>query len=138
MGENEADLEGSTGFSAQWNEMFGAQEASDIVSEANQRTTSDDDEFSQFISARSENLANQKDLDLLMPMGPEDSKDSNLLPLPSGSKSASASSSFLPSQLFDLDQSLFSSQRKGEKSFSVNMLTSILVVGVLLLSFRKP
>lgn len=112
MGENEADLEGSTGFSAQWNEMFGAQEASDIVSEANQRTTSDDDEFSQFISARSENLANQKDLDLLMPMGPEDSKDSNLLPLPSGSKSASASSSFLPSQLFDLDQSLFSSQRK--------------------------
>ena len=89
------------GFSAQWTAMFG---------EAAKEDDDDDDEgFGQFLAAKVP-AADSKD---------QQTDPSNLLN-PSSAASApgntAASQNFLPSQLFDMDQSLYSGKSRGEQS----------------------
>ena len=102
----------SSGFSAQWNQMFGNSESS-VQGKMSGAPAGEEDEFSQFISARSGNpgqnssaIGDGANSSLLL--------GSDLVQGASRPSTAStltdSSSNFLPSQLFDLNQSLNSAK----------------------------
>ena len=102
------DEDDSKSFSAQWNAMFPQSNPSSKKSLTKTPSTENDEEFSSFISAR-------KDV-----FGPKENQ-SDLSCLMAGTGAKSKDGSYLPSQLFDLDQSLYSGGRPSKNSSSGTM-----------------
>lgn len=98
-----------SGFSAQWNQLFSSQTPQHPKSQ----DQGEEDEFSQFISSRSF----QGDQSLLG----ADLKESQ------AKKQSESSSNFLPSKLFDLNQSLHQAGQTSWFLFLINLTLSSLL-----------
>ena len=124
-GPMESDAQAQGGFAATWNQMFGdkgqgqgqghaedEEPISDLGLALTGGVSTVGDEFGRFVMSRNDDLQGQK---------PSEAGSLGALGGPNeGGKvatgaSAKASGGFLPSQLFDLDQSLYSEQRKGTR-----------------------
>ena len=114
----------ATGFSAQWSKMFGdSQAAAPTLSSNNENLLlgqlgepkkpsieNDDDEFSNFVSGNDHQGAEAAAMSSVDLMGLDNQQSSH-------------GQAFLPSQLFDLDQSLYSKQSTS------NTLTDLINLG---------